>query len=683
MNVVTENKRKMLIRLGQNGTWSGLGAPNSPGADAAPPAKSGGPPHLGTSTERGKPVVLPARDSDSQEEPTGRRVKDGGGSECRPLTGRIGVEPPGDITLPERAPTSLGSSLTREPRPTDSGGKADLSRAATPVGAAPGHAPDWNSIPWKKVWRTVRRLQARIVKAVREGRWNKAKALVYLLTHSYSGRATAILRVVSNSGARTPGVDGALWNTPESKSAAFVALRRHGYQPRPLRRVYIPKSNGQRRGLGIPTMADRAMQALYLLGLDPIAETLADGHSYGFRLERCCADALDECHKILRGPPCPSWILEGDIKACFDKISHTWLIDNIPMDKEVLGKWLKAGFLEKHVLFATTEGTPQGGIVSPALANRALDGLQSLLERRFSGTRRKRAGGKVDLVRYADDFIVTGTSRVLLQTEVQPLVEHFLHKRGLELSHEKTRITHITDGFDFLGQTVRRFRNGKILIKPSKRSVKTFLAKIQATLDESGGKTAGDMIRRLNQQIKGWTMYHRYAVSKRILSAVDDRIFRKLMRWCHRRHPEKGGKWIRRRYFSRQGGRDWVFTGAIRDSTGSARPIRLMKAAGVKVLRWRKIRSAANPYDPEWELYLEERSCWKLTHTLAGRGRIEYLWKDQGGRCVMCGRLLQAEEQPRHIHHRIWRSRGGGETFDNLELLHAHCHRQIHSRTNR
>src|SRR5262245_40862932 len=250
-----------------------------------------------------------------------------------------------------------------------------------------------------------------------------------------------------------------------------------------------------------------------------------------------------------------------DIKSCFDEISHKWLLEHIPMDKEVLRKWLEAGFLEKHVIFATTEGTPQGGIISPALANRALDGLQSSLERRFSDTRRNRAGGKVHLVRYADDFIVTGTSRVLLQTEVQPLVAHFLRKRGLELSHEKTRITHLDDGFDFLGQTVRRFANGKVLIKPSKRSVRTFLAKIQETIDGSGGLTAGDLIRRLNQQIKGWTMYHRFAVSKRIFCTVDDRIFRKLMGWCRRRHPGKGGKWIRRRYFQRDGGRDWVFTG--------------------------------------------------------------------------------------------------------------------------
>ena len=219
-----------------------------------------------------------------------------------------------------------------------------MSAAEMLAGAAPERTPDWHSIDWRKVWRTVRRLQARIVKAVAEGRWNKVKALVYLLTHSFSGRALAILRVVSNSGAKTPGVDGILWNTPEAKSAAFSTLRRHGYQPQPLRRVYIPKSNGKRRGLGIPTMTDRAMQALYLLGLDPIAESQADGHSYGFRLERRCADALAQTHILLSHRHGPEWILEGDIKACFDRISHEWLLTHVPMDRQVLAAMVESGF---------------------------------------------------------------------------------------------------------------------------------------------------------------------------------------------------------------------------------------------------------------------------------------------------------------------------------------------------
>ena len=281
-----------------------------------------------------------------------------------------------------------------------------MSAAATLAGAALNTTVDWHSINWKKVYRTVRRLQTRIVKAVREGKWHKVKALVYLLTHSFSGRAIAILRVVSNRGAKTPGVDGVLWKTPEAKSAAFNKLRRRGYQPQPLRRMYIPKSNGRRRPLGIPVMVCRAMQALYLLGLDPIEETLADHHSYGFRLERSCQDAVDQCHKLLRrqqGVDGPDWIFEGDIASCYDRINHEWLLDHVPMDREVLGKWLKAGYLENQFLFATTEGTPQGSIISPALANRTLDGLQRLLEEHFGSPRSRQRQCKVHLVRYADD----------------------------------------------------------------------------------------------------------------------------------------------------------------------------------------------------------------------------------------------------------------------------------------
>jgi RNA-directed DNA polymerase len=253
-----------------------------------------------------------------------------------------------------------------------------------------------------------------------------------------------------------------------------------------------------------------------------------------------------------------------------------------------------------------------------------------------------------------------------------------LKERGLELSHEKTQITHVEHGFDFLGQNVRRYRCGKVLTKPSSRNVKTFLTKIRETIKNSGSQTAGEMIRRLNQQIKGWTMYHRYAASKRTFTHVDHRIFQMLWRWCRRRHPNKNRKWIKKKYFRQEGHRHWVFTGILTDQKGQGWPIQLMAAASVKIIRYVKIRSAVNPYDPEWELYLEARWGWQLAQTQKGRSRIEFLGKVQEGRCLVCGQPLRIAEEDCHIHHRIWRSEGGPDTADNLELLHANCHRQIH-----
>jgi RNA-directed DNA polymerase len=208
--------------------------------------------------------------------------------------------------------------------------------------------------------------------------------------------------------------------------------------------------------------------------------------------------------------------------------------------------------------------------------------------------------------------------------------------------------------------------------------VKTFLNKIKKTIDGSGSLTAGEMIRRLNEQIKGWTMYHRYALSKRTFTYVDHRIFQMVWRWCRRRHRTKSRTWIKTSYFQRANHRHWVFTGTLYNQRGQGRPIQLMSAATVRIIRYVKIRSAANPYDPEWEQYLEARWVWQLNQTLKGRGRIEYLWKEQQGRCLVCDQPLLLTEGDCHIHHRIWRSRGGPDTADNLELLHANCHRQIH-----
>jgi RNA-directed DNA polymerase len=223
----------------------------------------------------------------------------------------------------------------------------------------------WDAIDWRTIEKRVRRLQMRIAKAAREGRWGKVKALQWLLTHSFSAKLLAVRRVVRNRGRHTAGVDGIIWTTSRQKWQAARSLRRRGYRPQPLRRIYILKKSGKRRPLGIPTMDDRAVQALYLLALEPIAETQADRNSYGFRPRRSSADAIGQCFTVLAQKHAAQWILEGDIKACFDQISHSWLVSHIPMDKTVLRKWLAAGYMEEGTLHPTRVGTPQGGILTP------------------------------------------------------------------------------------------------------------------------------------------------------------------------------------------------------------------------------------------------------------------------------------------------------------------------------
>src|ERR1017187_953731 len=407
---------------------------------------------------------------------------------------------------------------------------------ARAVGAVSNEAKEWYAIDWRTIQRNVRRLQVRIAQATKEGWWGRVRALQRLLTHSYSGKVLAVRRVTENDGSKTPGVDREIWDTPEKKTWAVHELRRRGYQPQPLRRVYILKSDGKSlRPLGIPTMMDRAMQALHLLALDPIAETTADKNSYGFRQQRSCADAIQQCFNALRVAT-TQWILEGDIKSCFDEISHDWLLAHVPMDRAILQKWLKAGYMEKHVLHETTEGTPQGGIISAALANRALDGLERVLREKYpSRTRLKSLGDKLpslNFIRYADDFIITSKSKELLEGEIKPLVEQFLQKRGLELSPTKTVITHVEKGFDFLGQNVRRYPNGKLLIKPSKKNVKTFLGGIRRTIKAALGSSAAALIEELNPKIRGWANYHRHVVSKHTFARVDREIFSCLWRWA-------------------------------------------------------------------------------------------------------------------------------------------------------
>ena len=361
--------------------------------------------------------------------------------------------------------------------------------------AAPRTAQHWQDIDFAAAERSVKKLQMRIAKAVKEQDWGKVKALQWTLTHSFYAKALAVKQVTENKGKRTSGVDRELWDTPAGKLKAIGKLRRRGYKAHPLRRVYIPKKNGKLRPLSIPTMTDRAMQTLYRFALEPIAETTADTHSYGFRVQRCVQDAIEHCFVSLSRTSGPQWVLEGDIKGCFDHISHEWIMANIPMDKAILRQFLKSGFMEKGKLFPTEEGTPQGGTISTVICNMVLDGMEPMLKDYFV---RKWVNGrmfnpKINFTRYADDFIVTGTSPELLQQEVKPMLQQFLLERGLTLSEEKTVITHIDDGFDCLGCNARKY-NGKLLIRPSKAGIKAFLAKVRGIIRQNKATQQKDLI---------------------------------------------------------------------------------------------------------------------------------------------------------------------------------------------
>ncbi len=465
----------------------------------------------------------------------------------------------------------------------------------------------WKSINWKKVKQSVKSLQLRIAKAIKEGKHNKAKALQWVLTHSFSAKLLAVKRVTENSGKRTPGTDGVRWKTPTQKLRAALSLSRKGYQAKPLRRLYILKKNGKKRPLGIPTMKDRAFQALHLLALEPVAETLADKGSYGFRQKRSCHDAIERCYIHLSRKDSATWILEGDIKGCFENISHKWLLQNITMDKRILQQWLNAGFIENKRLFPTIQGTPQGGIISPTLANMTLDGLETAIDKALGITIRpdgcRKNTHKVHLIRYADDFIITASNKEILETRVMPLIEAFLAERGLQLSTEKTKITHITEGFDFLGQNIRMYSCGKLLIRPSKVAIRSVKEKLKGIIVKHRGSQAAVLIRNLNPVITGWANYHRHACSKRTFYKLDRILWRNIWNWARRRHNNLGYRRIVSLLFMRIGNRKWQFFGKFDDG----KIILLRMFACFQIRRHRLINGDANPYDPAWDYYFSRR----------------------------------------------------------------------------
>ncbi len=422
----------------------------------------------------------------------------------------------------------------------------------TASAGAPINNVKWARINWDRTRSEVRRLQMRIAKATKEKKWGKVKSLQHILTHSFYAKLLAVKRVTSNKGKKTPGIDGVLWQGVRAKLQAVYSMRRRGYRPLPLRRIYIPKKNGKLRPLSIPCMTDRAQQALYKLALAPVAETVADRNSYGFRECRGCADAVAAAFNALSKPNSAPWIMEADIKGCYDNISHIWMLNNIPMDRVVLRKWLQAGYVENDKLYPSHQGTPQGGIISPTLANLTLDGLERVV--RDAVPRRSR----VNFVRYADDFIITGKSKRLLEETVKPVLEKFLEDRGLSLSPEKTKITHIKHGFTFLGQNFRK--HGRTLhITPAKEGVITLKSRVGELIRKHVGSPMEGLIKKLNQTLRGWGNYHRHVVSSEAFSQVDTYVFEQLWRMIRRRHRKKSKEWLTHKYWSFTK-RRWMFT---------------------------------------------------------------------------------------------------------------------------
>ena len=485
-----------------------------------------------------------------------------------------------------------------------------MNKVETTKCASPDPTEAWDQIDWYKCQKQVRKLQARIVKAVQEGRWGKVKALQYLLTHSFSAKALAVERVTENKGKKTSGVDKVLWLTKKSRFEAIQTLKQRGYKPKPLKRIYIPKPGSKKkRPISIPTMKDRAMETLYKFALEPIAETGGDPNSYGFRTARSTHDAISQCFNCLSRKTSPQWVLEGDIKGAFDNVSHEWIKENIPMNKGILMKFQKSGYIEAGKLFPTEQGTGQGQPISPTIFNMVLDGMEKEIGQLAAAIkRREHRNPQINLCRYADDFIVTGYSKEVLETEVKPLIEEFLSKRGLHLSEEKTILTHIDIGFDFLGWNVRKY-NGKLLIKPAKKKAIAFLNRVRETIKKNKTLEQGILIQLLNPMLRGWAQYHKRICAKQVYSWMDYQIWNCLWQWARRRHPDKSKVWIKSRYFHSIGNRNWVF--GVKDKPKMQNPelqyTQLYSMASTTIRRHVKVKSELNPFDVDWWDYLEAR----------------------------------------------------------------------------